>query len=147
MSLIDTSAPPYARTPALARSAAEALGRTPLDQYVLWTGQDACGRAGSLRARAFNCLRDSGAPLSLRMFLQQVAQAEGLDPDAVRGAIRQHQTAKPAVLFLLSRLASGDFVAVTDIPFAGALNRRIRAGELVFDRTGRSYVGGLANAA
>lgn len=147
MSLTDSSALHRPAAPALPRAFSEALGRTPMDHYVIWTGQDACGRAGSLRSRAFACLREVGVPISLRLFLQQVAQIEGLDPDGVRGAVRQHQAAKPAVVFLVSRLSTGDFVAVTDIPYAGALNRRIRAGEVVLDRTRRSYVDGLANAA
>lgn len=147
MSLTDSSAAHRAVRPALPRAFSEALGRTPMDHYVIWTGQEACGRPGSLRSRAFACLTEVGAPVSLRMFLQTVAQIEGLDPDGVRGAVRQHQAAKPAVVFLVSRLPSGDFVAVTDIPYAGAVDRRIRAGEVVLDRSRRNYSDGLAAAA
>jgi hypothetical protein len=147
MSLIETASPQRNQGSALSRAFSEGLARTPLDHYVLWTGQDACGRAGSLRARAFGCLSESGVPISLRMFLQRVAIAEGLEPDAVRGAIRQHQTAKPTVLLLLSRLPSGDYVAVTDVPFAGAVNQRLRAGEIVVDRSGALRLGALPTAA
>lgn len=109
----------------------DALRRTPLNHFVLWTGQPAAGRSNSLRARAFACIHEVGEPVSLRTLLQRAARLEGcrgLDPDAVRSAVRQHQTAKPAVLLLLERRAGGGYFAVTDAPHAGAVNRPLAAG-------------------
>jgi hypothetical protein len=128
----------------------EALRRTPMNQYVIWTGIAASGRASSLRARAFACVREVGTPVSLRMLMQRAARIDGLrglNPDSVRSAVRQHQIARPAVLFLVEKAPSGDFVAVADIPFAGAVDRRLRAGDVVVDRTGVFRLSTLATAA
>jgi len=117
----------------------EALGRTPLDQYVIWTGAAACGRSNSVRARAMACVHEIGVPVSLRTLMQRAARLEGemgLDPDVVRSAVRQHQFAQPAVVFLVRKTPSGDYVAVTDIPFAGDLKHRIKEGGAVMDRHG-----------
>lgn len=133
-----------------AEALAEAIARTPMTHHVLWIGREATGQRGSLRARAFDCLHEVGVPVSLRVLLQRAAQlpdGTGLDPDAVRSAIRLHQGAKPAVVFLLERRPSGEFVAVTDIPFAGSCGRRISAGEVVVDRGGRFGFDLFADAA
>jgi hypothetical protein len=117
----------------------EALARTPAHHHVVWTGRELEGRAGSLRSRSLRCVIEAGAPVPLRVLLQRAANlegGEGYDPDTVRSAVRLHQTAKPAVYLLVERLASGDYVAVTDIPFAGSLTRRVRAGEVLLDRRG-----------
>ena len=117
----------------------ESLARTPLEQYVIWTGREAAGQRGSLRLRAFACIREVGQPVSLRTLIQRAARLDGLcglDPDAVRSGVRLHQIAKPAVLFLAERRASGEFVAVADIPYAGAMDRRILAGEVLIDVRG-----------
>lgn len=129
----------------------EALRRTPMDHYVVWTGGDACGRRpDSVRARTFGCVGEIGVPVSLRMLMQRAARLDGLtgvNPDSVRTAVRQHQTARPAVLLLVEKRPSGEFVAVTDIPFAGSVDRRLRAGQVVLDRTGRLVFDVLATAA
>jgi hypothetical protein len=128
----------------------DALGRTPLHHYVLWTGRPAIGQAGSLRSRAFGCIHEVGVPVSLRVLLQRAARldgAAGLDPDAVRSAVRLHQMARPAVLILLERRAAGEFVAVTDIPHAGALHLGLRAGEVLIDARGACRLEPFAHAA
>ncbi|WP_133255006.1 hypothetical protein [Phenylobacterium hankyongense] len=129
---------------------ADALARTPLDHYVIWTGRDPAVQSGSLRSRAFACVCEVGAPVSLRTLMQRASKLDGqagLHPDAVRSAVRLHQQAKPAVLLLVERRPSGDYVAVADIPFAGALNRRFSAGEVVLDRQGARRFDTLADAA
>lgn len=128
----------------------EALARTPLDAHVVWTGEAACGRDNSVRAQAMACIPEPGKAMSLRALLQRAARLEGdygLDPDLVRNALRQHQSARPAVMFLLKRQASGDFVALTDVPFAGGKSLRISAGSLILDRTGRTATAALAGVA
>lgn len=117
----------------------EAIARTPAQHYVIWTGRELEGREGSLRSRSLKVLTEAGAPIPLRVLLQRAARLEGergLDPDAVRSGVRLHQAAKPAVYLLVEKLASGDYAAVTDIPFAGSLTRRVRAGEVILDRQG-----------
>jgi hypothetical protein len=118
----------------------EAIGRTPLDQYVVWTGYPLDGQAGSLRARALHCISEVGTPVPLRAVLQRAARLEtarGLDPDAVRAAIRLHQVARRAVYLLVQRLPSNAFVAVTDIPAPAGVRGRICAGETVIEANGR----------
>ncbi len=103
---------------------------------MVWTGHACGGQEGSLRARALACVREVGAPVSLRLLLQRAAAIEpsgGLDPDAVRNAVRMHQTARPAVYLLVKRLPSRDFVAVTDIPWPAGVRAPISAGGLVVD--------------
>jgi hypothetical protein len=121
----------------------EALARTPNAHYVIWTGHPCASQPGSLRARALACVREIGVPVPLRTVLQRAANLEaagGLDPDSVRNAFRMHQLAQPAVCLLVERLASNDYVAVTDIPSPAAMRGRIAAGELVIDaRTGPRF--------
>ena len=59
----------------------------------------------------------------------------------MRSCIRSHQGAKPAVLLLVERRSSGDFVAVTDIPHAGAPRQSVRAGEVLVDSRGVLQLG------
>lgn len=122
----------------------EALARTPKEHYVVWTGHPCAGQAGSLRARALACVWEVATPVPLRAVLQRAANLDpegGLDPDSVRNAIRMHQLARPAVCLLVERLASNDYVAVTDIPIPAGLRGRIGAGEIVIDsRSGPRFV-------
>lgn len=114
----------------------EALARTPKEHYVVWTGHPCAGQAGSLRARALGCISEVAAPVPLRTVLQRAANLGvegGLDPDSVRNAIRMHQLARPAVCLLVERLASGDYVAVTDVPTPSGMRSRLAAGEIVID--------------
>jgi hypothetical protein len=117
----------------------EALSRTPADHHVIWTGEVCGGQAGSLRSRALACIREVGVPVPLRVIQRRAAKLDGdmgLDPLAVRNAVRLHQAARPAVYLLVRRLFSADFVAVADIPIP-ASGRRISAGDVVMDRHGR----------
>lgn len=128
----------------------DALARAPYEHYVVWTGHVAASRPGSLRSRAFGCVAEVGVPLKLREVLHRAARLTGewgLHPDLVRAAIRGHQAAKPCVYLLVERLGSGDFVAVTDIPFAGFSGRRVRAGELLMGRCGSLQIELLAEHA
>ena len=115
----------------------EAIARTPSDHYVIWTGEPCNGQAGSLRSRALACIVEIGQPVPLRTLMRRAASLDGggLNPDAVRSAVRMHQMARPAVYLLVRRLGSGEFVAVADVPFAAG--RRIVAGEPLMDRQGR----------
>ena len=120
------------------RELTEAIARTPSDHYVIWTGEPCNGQAGSLRSRALACLTEVGQAIALRTLMRRAASLDGggLNPDAVRSAVRMHQMARPAVCLLVRRLGSGEFVAVTDIPFA-AKGARIVAGQSLMDRQGR----------
>jgi hypothetical protein len=119
------------------RDLIEAIARTPSDHYVIWTGEPCNGQAGSLRSRALACIVEVGQAVPLRTVMRRAAGLDsgGLNPDAVRSAVRMHQTARPAVYLLVRRLGSGEFVAVTDIPFAAG--RRIVAGAPLMDRQGK----------
>jgi hypothetical protein len=121
------------------RDLIEALSRTPADHHVIWTGESCGAQAGSLRSRALACVQEVGLPVPLRIVLRRAAKLDGdigLDPLAVRNAVRLHQSARPAVYLLVRRQFSADFVAVADIPFP-ASGRRIAAGDVVMDRHGR----------
>jgi len=117
----------------------EAIARVPLDHHVVWTGAPCASQAGSMRSRALACITEVGRPVTLRVVLQRAADVEagaGFNPDAVRSAVRLHQAARPAAYLLVRRTAAG-FVAVADIPFPAGGSRRIAAGDLVMDPTGR----------
>jgi hypothetical protein len=119
---------------------AEALARAPLDQYVLWTGSPPTTRGASTVAHAVSCLREVWAPVGLRTLLQRASRiaggGHGAQPDAVRNAVRQHQFAHGSVMLLLRKRADGEYVAVTDIPFAADLKGPVRAGDVLVDRRG-----------
>jgi hypothetical protein len=121
------------------RELTEAIARAPSDHYVIWTGEPCNGQAGSLRSRALACLTEVGQAFPLRTLMRRAASLDGggLNPDAVRSAVRMHQMARPAVYLLVKRLGSGEFVAVADIPFATAGERRVIAGQPLMDRQGR----------
>ena len=133
------------RTPAVRQAASplvrvprhvleQALFRTPLDLYVIWTGHVPPCRPGSLRSRVLSCVHEVGQPVSLRVLLQRTAGLEGdmeLSPRAVRDAIKLHQQAKPAAYLLVRRIPSGELVAVNDIPFPAGTGRPIRRGGTV----------------
>lgn len=110
----------------------EEIARTPLNHYVIWTGAPGVAQPGSLRSRALACVDQAWTPVLLREVLRRAArlhEAEGYDPGAVRRAVLVHQRAKPAV-YLLARKESPDrFLAVTDIPHAGDVTRRLRPGD------------------
>jgi hypothetical protein len=91
----------------------EALARTPADYYVIWNGFNCPSRAGSVRARALRLIEEIWEPVPLRILLTRAARLSGLsglDPDAVRSAIRMHQSAIPAAYFLARRTLSGDYL-------------------------------------
>jgi hypothetical protein len=119
-----------------------AMARTPLDHFVIWDGSSCGAQANSLRSRALACITEAWSPLSMRALLQRaacVAGELGLDPDTVRSAVRMHQSARPAPYLLVRRTLSGDFMAVTDVPWPAATVAPLRAGDLVLDRKGRAF--------
>jgi hypothetical protein len=123
----------------------EAIARTPAHHYVLWTGRPSGSKQDSLRGRALSCVREVGVPVPLRTVLQRAAAIGpegGLDPDAVRDAVRLHQVASRAVYLLLEQRPDNGFVAVTDIP-SPVDGSRIAAGDLVLDAGGRSCLSWL----
>lgn len=102
------------------RALDDALSRAPADQFVLWNGRECPGRAGSIRSSALTLVAEVWEPVPLRILLRRAARLNGgagLDPDKVRNAVRMHQRAKPASYFLVRRSRSGDYVAVTDVPY------------------------------
>lgn len=128
----------------------EAIARTPIDHYVIWDGSACAAQRGSLRSRALSLIDEPWAPVPLRVLIQRAARLSetgGLDPDTVRSAVRLHQTARPAVYLLVRRTVSGDYLAVTDIPWPGPCPRPLRAGDLVLDRQGRPLGGSQPEAA
>lgn len=120
----------------------EALARTPADYYVIWNGFKCPSRAGSVRARALRLIEEIWEPVPLRILLTRAARLSGLsglDPDAVRSAIRMHQSAIPAAYFLARRTMSGDYLAVTDVPYPALRSQRLRAGDLIVGRSGDRF--------
>jgi hypothetical protein len=78
----------------------------------------------------------------MRALLQRAACIDGelgLDPDTVRNAVRMHQSARPAAYLLVRRTLSGDFMAVTDIPWPSSTTAPLRTGVLILDRKGRAF--------
>lgn len=128
----------------------EAIARTPLDQWVIWDGTPCPGQANSLRSRALSCISEVWTPTPLRVVVQRAATLsgdQGLNPDTVRSAIRMHQAARPAAYLLVRRTLSGDYLAVTDVPWPSAAPGPLRAGDVVLDRHGRAFGGEVVKAA
>lgn len=124
------------------RALAEAIGRTPLDHWVIWDGSTCGGQANSLRSRALGCVKEIWTPVQMRLLLQRAARLAGelgLNPDTVRSAVRMHQSARPAAYLLVRRTLSGDYLAVTDVPWPAANAVPLQAGDLVLDRQGRAF--------
>jgi hypothetical protein len=113
------------------------LARTPWTQFLVWTGHMPGGRASSMCSRGLGVVTRVAEPVRLRQVLQQAATLDdgrGYPPEAVRLAARAHQRAKPAVYLLVEQAPSGEFVAVTDIPYPSGARRSIRQGDVVMTR-------------
>ena len=113
---------------------AEAIARTPLHYYVLWSGEPFRGRRGSVAERAFRCIPQPGRAILLRELLLRAARLDDgseLKPCAIREAIRAHQNAKPAVMLLLERQRAGDLAAATDVPYPAGFFGPIRKGQII----------------
>jgi len=138
------------------RELTEALARTPVNYHVIWNGRQPSVHSGSITAQSLQLIREIWEPISLRILLQRAARISGysgFDPDAVREAVRRHQGAARACYFLVARLAQGDYVAVTDVPYPSSGARRLRAGDVVlgssglrFDEDGSEVQVGLSSA-
>lgn len=117
----------------------EALARIPFDHFVIWDGSRCGAQAGSLRSRALALVEEPWSPLQLRALVLRAARLSdgaGLDPDTVREAVRMHQSARATAYYLVRKSLSGDYLAVTDIPWPVGACGPIRAGQLVMDRRG-----------
>ncbi len=128
----------------------EGVARAPIDHFVVWNGAPFGAQANSLRSRALTLITEVWEPVPLRLLLQRAADIAGgfgLDPDAVRAALRSHQTARPTTHILVRRTMSNDYLAVIDVPWpAATAGRPLRAGDLVLDRH-RQPFGGLLELA
>jgi len=117
------------------------LSRTPLDDYVIWSGSPYKGKDASIRTQVLSLVNEPWAPVSLRKLVRDAARLSGqcgLTPDRVRGAIRLHQAADGAAYYLVRRTPDGDFIAVTDIPMP-AVGRRLSLGDRVLSRGGARF--------
>lgn len=122
---------------------AEAIARTPLHYYVLWSGEPFRGRAGSVAERAFRCIPEAGRAILLRELLLRAARLyDGvrLKPCAVREAVRAHQNAKPAVMLLLERQRGGDLAAAADVPYPAGFVGPIRRGQIIVPKASATSV-------
>jgi len=123
------------------RELTEALARTPVNYHVIWSGRQPSVHNGSITARSIQLIREIWEPIPLRILLQRAARISGysgFDPDAVREAVRRHQGAARACYFLAARLAHGDYVAVTDVPYPSS-GARLRAGDVVLGSSGLRF--------
>lgn len=121
------------------RVLARELNKTPSNHYVIWTGHPYGAQQGSLRSQALGLIKTVGTPVSLRTLLSQAASingAFGFEPATVRSSVHLHQGAKPAVYLLVEKRPSGDYVALKEIPHAGAQLAHVNAGRVLIDRNG-----------
>lgn len=126
------------------RELTEALARAPANQHVIWNGHESSMQDGSITARTLHLIDVTWEPIPLRILMQRAARiagSTGLHPDAVRDAVRRHQGAGRACYFLVAKLASGDYVAVTDVPYPSSRPRSLRAGDVVLGRSGERFDG------
>lgn len=119
------------------RKLEDCIRRTPVDEYVVWTGEGYRGRDDrSVRAHVLALVNEAWRPMQLRDLVIQAARMSGdtgIDPDRVRSAVRMHQSAVGACCFLVRRTPIGDYVAAVDIP-TPSTGRRIFSGEVVLRR-------------
>lgn len=116
---------------------AAGLARTPMDQYVIWDGARYAERPGSLCSRTLRLVTEVWTPVALRDLILRAAAldgGQGFSPDAVRAAVRQHQSIRGAAYFLVRRTREGEFVAVSDIPWPTSGGGPIRCGQSVTPR-------------
>ena len=121
------------------RVLADALARTPADQYVIWNGVACPAQPGSIRSQALRLVDEIWEPVAMRIVVRRAARlagTAGLDPDAVRNGVRAHQGASQVSYFLVRRAPSGDFLAVCDVPHPSSGSKPLREGQLVLSRTG-----------
>jgi hypothetical protein len=105
-----------------------------MQHFVAWTGEPLSGRPDSLMSQAVACLTEVATPVPLRELIIRTWRARGdrpFDPVNVRDVVRQHQAATRVVLVLLERRPSGEFVAVTDVPYGVGSLRRVSRGDVV----------------
>jgi hypothetical protein len=117
----------------------EALARTPLDECVIWNGRSYAAQPGSVRDTAFGLISEVWQPIALRGFLTRAARITGplgLNPTAVRQAVRMHQSARQVCYLLARRTLSGDYVAVLDVPHPSSGSRPLRAGDPILTKVG-----------
>ena len=123
---------------------ADALVRTPADQFVIWNGRACPAQPGSIRSQALQLIEEVWEPVPMRVVVRRAARlagTSGLDPEAVRHGVRAHPGASHVSYFLVRRTPSGDFVAVCDIPRPSSGPGRLAEGELVLSRTGARFDG------
>lgn len=120
----------------------EALARTPADHFIIWNGHACPAQPGSIRSRALGLIEEVWEPVPLRILLTRAARlsgSSGLDPDTVRSAVRMHQSASCAAYFLVRRTLSGDYLAVTEVPYPSSGQVRLKAGDAVLTRSGARF--------
>lgn len=121
---------------------ADALARMPIDQFVIWNGRPCPGQPGSIRSQSLQLVDEIWTPVSLRVLIQRAARLSGLyglDPDAVRSAVRMHQASGSASYFLTRRTALGDYVAVADVPNPSGCEGRLCPGDVILSRMGGRF--------
>lgn len=113
---------------------AAALAATPMDHYVIWTGQPFAGRRGSTCDRVLAPISAPWRPWGLR---ELVIEAARLDPPvsatSVREAIAQHQTCRKVAHLLVRRLADGSFRLVARAPWPACHDAPLSAGALILE--------------
>ena len=118
----------------------QGIGATPIDHFVLWTGGVYDAKAGSRCSRALSLITEVWTPVPLRELLIRAAKIEGeagFPPDAVREAVRQQQRVNGACYLWVRRIASGDYVAICDIPSPAHQVEPIRRADMVLGRIER----------
>jgi hypothetical protein len=108
------------------------------DEYILWTGSEKPNwRKASGRTACLRLVTEKRKPVSLAAWYGRAADAAskltGFDSDFARGGLSLAQGAKPAVHFLLTKDAEGNFRAVKNIPFPDPSfsAKSIKAGDIV----------------
>jgi hypothetical protein len=125
---------------------ASGMSRTPLDEYVIWSGAPYKGKGASIRTQVLSLVNEPWAPVAVRKLVGDAARLSGqcgFTPDQVRGAIRLHQAAEGAAYFLVRRTPNGDFVAVANVPMP-VVGRRLSPGDMVLSRAGARFDTGPA---
>jgi hypothetical protein len=110
------------------------IAATPMNEFVLWTGDSYSSKAGSRTAQILGLVNEAWKPVALRDLILRAARIDGelgFTPEAVRDAIRQHQRARGCCYLWVRGSRGSGFVLVTNVSYPATDSAPWRQGRCV----------------